>query len=145
MIVTVICIAAMFYQDTAGRRRAMLWGAALMFVCMFAFAGLFTAVPQPQGGTATAAIAISEMSSSTSRISMLTAVVMLWFVSFGATWYTLGYAAAAEIASIPLRSITITVGNFCGGIVNLLILFVSPYIQNPEYGNLGPKIGYICE
>ena len=29
-------------------------------------------------------------------------------------------------------------------LTQLVITLASPYIQNPGYGNLGPKIGYLC-
>ena len=58
-LVTVLSFSASFYQDVAGRRLAMLCGAAGMFICMFGFATLFTVIPVPTGAAANAGIAFS--------------------------------------------------------------------------------------
>jgi len=70
---------------------------------------------------------------------------MLWFVSFTLSWYTLGITAAVELSSIPLRGLTLAIANTGSNLISLLIVFISPYLQNPGYANMGPKIGYICE
>ncbi|KAL8279447.1 hypothetical protein RQP46_008259 [Phenoliferia psychrophenolica] len=50
---------------------------------------------------------------------------------------------AAELPSEALRDKTLAIGAFGGYIVGMIIGFVNPYMQNPEYGNLGGKVGFI--
>lgn len=38
---------------------------------------------------------------------------------------------------------TMALGGASQFAISVLITFVAPYIQNPGYGNLGPRIGYI--
>ncbi|KAL2823732.1 hypothetical protein BDW59DRAFT_163099 [Aspergillus cavernicola] len=38
---------------------------------------------------------------------------------------------------------TITICTFPGFCVSILVTFISPYIRNPEYGNLGGQIGFL--
>lgn len=42
-----------------------------------------------------------------------------------------------------MREKTITIATFSGFAVNVLVTYVAPYIQNPGYGNLQGKIGFI--
>lgn len=43
-----------------------------------------------------------------------------------------------------MREKTLGVGAASGFAVGLIISFVTPYIQNAEYGNLGGKIACAC-
>lgn len=80
-----------------------------------------------------------------SNLPACIAPVLLWFVGFTVTWYNVGNTAAFEIPSIELRGYTLSWSALISGGFNAMLVFVSPYIQNPQYANLGGKIGYICK
>lgn len=49
----------------------------------------------------------------------------------------------AEVPTLQLREKTITVATFSGFCVSILITFVSPFMQDADYGNLGARIGFV--
>jgi hypothetical protein len=53
------------------------------------------------------------------------------------------WIVTAEVSSLQVREKTITIATFSGFCVSILINFVSPFIQDPEEGNLGTGIGFI--
>lgn len=49
----------------------------------------------------------------------------------------------AEVPTLQLREKTITISTFLGFCVSILVTFVSPFIQDAKYGNLGGYIGFL--
>ncbi len=70
---------------------------------------------------------------------------MLWFIGFTCTWYGVWITVGTEISAGHLRDLTLSVAAVLSNIVALLVALLTPYMQNPEYGNLGAKIGFLCK
>lgn len=54
-----------------------------------------------------------------------------------------GFAIASEISTLPLRPAAQTVILVTQLVVGWLIGFISPYMINPDAGNLGAKVGFV--
>jgi hypothetical protein len=70
---------------------------------------------------------------------------MIWFIAFTGTWNACVNTVLSELPSNALQETTIALTQMVTQVVGFIVVFVSPYIQNPTDGNLGAKIGYICE
>ena len=70
------------------------------------------------------------------------ALIFLWNFSFGVQ-SPLIWITTAEAAPTKNRERVLAMATFWGFGVSLLITFVAPYLQNPGYGNLGSRIGFI--
>jgi MFS transporter, SP family, sugar:H+ symporter len=113
--------------DHLGRRPMLIVGAALMFVSMYVTAGV-------SGQNATGI--------STDRKTVAVGFLFVWAIAHAGTWQTLGYTAPAEIPTTKLRSKTSGMAYFLQQSGGLIVTFISPYMQNPGYGNMGAYIGF---
>ncbi|KAM0752486.1 general substrate transporter [Meredithblackwellia eburnea MCA 4105] len=113
-------------MDRFGRRPLTMGGSTVQAICMIAIAVIVTIEPTPQGARSYAVVFL----------------VYLWCVVNSFTWGAVSWAAPAELPSASMRETTMALATFSGYGVNLIVQFVSPYIQsNP--GNLSGRIGYI--
>ncbi|KAH8658239.1 general substrate transporter [Xylariales sp. PMI_506] len=113
--------------DRFGRRVMLMTGSTLMVISMYTTAG------------------VSGRNTSTlSDTKRQTAVGMLfiWAIAHAATWQTLGYTAPAEIPTQKLRSKTGGMAYFFQQSGGLIVTFVSPYMQDAGYGDMGAYIGF---
>lgn len=69
--------------------------------------------------------------------------IFLWAIFYQVSIGAVGLAIASEIATPRLRPITISLVGFMQGASGWLIGFVSPYMINPDAGNLGAKVGFV--
>jgi len=69
-------------------------------------------------------------------------MLFIWAMTYACTWQTLAFIAPAEIPTQKLRSKTAGVAYFTQQTGGLIITFISPYMQNAGYGNMGPYIGF---
>lgn len=69
--------------------------------------------------------------------------IFLWAVFYQFSVGAVGFALGSEISSPPLRATTISFLGLTQCLVGWLIGFISPYLINPDAGNLGAKIGFI--
>ena len=113
--------------DRLGRRPMLILGAALMFLSMYITAGV-------SGQNATGI--------SNSRKQVAVGFLFVWAIAHAGTWQTLGYTAPAEIPTTKLRSKTGGMAYLLQQSGGLIVTFVSPYMQNPGYGNMGAYIGF---
>lgn len=101
----------------------MITSAGFCGACMLIVAILTTAFAVPSAATQKASIAL----------------IFLWYASFGAQSPVV-WVITTESAPTAHREKVLAVATFFGFGVSLLITSVSPYIQDPGYGNLGSKI-----
>lgn len=71
------------------------------------------------------------------------ALVFLWVIAFSQSWTDIPWTISAEVPSDLLRDKTLATGAFSGYVVGMLVGLINPYMQNPEYGNLGGKVGFV--
>ncbi|CAK7229752.1 hypothetical protein SCUCBS95973_007334 [Sporothrix curviconia] len=69
--------------------------------------------------------------------------IFLWALFYQASVGAVGLAVASEVATPRLRPITISLVGCMQGVSGWLIGFVSPYMINPDAGNLGAKVGFV--
>lgn len=55
----------------------------------------------------------------------------------------IGFALSSEVGSLPLRPVTQSIVGVTQGVTGWVMGFVTPYIINPDEGNLGAKIGFV--
>ena len=100
--------------------------AAFCGACLIIVAIITTVVTSPTDATSKASIAL----------------IFLWEASFGVQ-SPLVWITTTEAAPTANREKVLAVATFLGSGVSLLITSVSPYLQNPDAGNLGSRIGFI--
>lgn len=126
--VILIMVTLLFWApDKIGRRPMLLVGTITMFLTMYITAGVS-----------------GHDSAQTSPVRKQVAVGMLfiWAITYACTWQTLAFIAPAEIPTTKLKTKTGGVAYFTQQSGGLIITFISPYMQNAGYGNLGPYIGF---
>ena len=109
-----------------GRRLSMLVGLGCMAVSMLIFSAVSTAL-----GPA-----------NPSARKVLVAFLCLWSISFGMMIGNTQWVASSEMHSVRLR----TYGQVCAASVSAVCSFAAsfwtPYMINPDYGNMGTNVGY---
>lgn len=126
--VILIMVTLLFWApDKIGRRPILLAGSITMFITMYVTAGVS-----------------GHNSSQTSSTSKQVAVGMLfiWAITYACTWQVLAFMAPAEIPTTKLKAKTGGIAYFTQQSGGLIITFVSPYMQDAGYGNMGPYIGF---
>lgn len=113
-----------FLPDLLGRRIMVMSTAAFCAMCLLVVAIITTAT----NGLPSVPLQKANI-----------ALIFLWYASFGIQ-SPLVWIITAESAPTRNRDKVLAVATFWGFGVSLLIASVSPYIQNPGYGNLGSKI-----
>lgn len=71
------------------------------------------------------------------------AAIFVWYFTDAVGWAGCVWITCAEAPTTILRERTMTIATFCGFVVNLLIQYVSPYLQDECYANLQGKIGFV--
>lgn len=127
VVLLVSSLGAFYFPDKLGRRFLLLFGATALAICMAIIGAITTKYAQPTGSMA----------------NLLVAALFIWVAIFSNTWSIIPWTVAAEIPSNPLREKTLALASWSGFGVGLAVGFVTPYIQNAAYGNLGGKIGFI--
>ncbi|KAM0327398.1 hypothetical protein ACHAQA_005684 [Verticillium albo-atrum] len=69
--------------------------------------------------------------------------IFLWALVYQLTIGAIGFAVAGEVASPPLRATTMSLTGATQGTSGWIIGFITPYMINPDAGNLGPKVGFV--
>ncbi|KAF7185541.1 Major facilitator-type transporter ecdD [Pseudocercospora fuligena] len=113
--------------DKLGRRPLMFGSAICVSASLYAVGGL---------------TGYADQTSDAVKKGTLAAIFLYYFIDAigwaGCVWIT-----CAEAPTTALRERTMTIATFCGFVVNLLIQYVSPYLQDEGYANLQGKIGFI--
>ncbi|PKS06033.1 hypothetical protein jhhlp_007867 [Lomentospora prolificans] len=69
--------------------------------------------------------------------------IFLWAIFYQVSIGAVGLALGSEVASPALRATTISALGLTQTVVGWLIGFISPYMINPDAGNLGAKVGFV--
>jgi hypothetical protein len=126
-ILIVLTAAGFFVQDFFGRRTLLISGGAVMAGSLLAVGGITTANPTPTGALANVTVFL----------------IFLWLVAFTQSWTNIPWTVSAELPSEATREKTLAIGAFGGYVTGMLVGLLNPYMQNPEYGNLGGKVGFV--
>ncbi|KAH7035817.1 general substrate transporter [Microdochium trichocladiopsis] len=126
MVYYVGILSGHILPDKFGRRTIMMTTSAVCGVTMYIVAILVTV--------------FNPGTDSSQKASM--ALIILWQAGFGIQ-SPLIWITTAESAPTRNRERVQAVAVFLGFGVSLLVTSVSPFIQNPDFGNLGSRIGFI--
>ncbi|KAL4733205.1 general substrate transporter [Aspergillus similis] len=119
------CSFAFYFVDRLGRRPLILVSTAVMGAAMFAIAGV-TGYGD-QGANTNGALA----------------GLFLWQIFQAIGWSSCVWIVTAEVATLQLREKTITIASFSGFVVNVLVTYISPFIQDKGHAGLEGRIGFI--
>jgi sugar porter (SP) family MFS transporter len=114
-----------FIVEYGGRRVALLSGYIVMAICMMILSSVSTAL----GSDDTAEIVIVVL-------------LCLWAFVFGATISPSASLASVEMHSVSLRTFGQANTTVFYGIFSFGATFWTPYMLSPNYGNMGPNVGY---
>ncbi|PVF97964.1 putative monosaccharide transporter [Serendipita vermifera] len=123
----VMTIPAFWAVDHIGRRRLLLIGAIGMLICEYLIAII--------GVT----ISVENLSGQ----KCLVAFVCIYIAFFASTWGPIAWVVTAEIFPLAIRAKAMSLSTASNWLWNFGIGYATPYIVNPEYGNLGPKVFFI--
>lgn len=117
-------ISAFFFIETAGRRPLLVLGTLVLtlILLLMGIVGCFN-------GHGALWVAVVCM--------------FVWSVAFQLTLGAVGFAIGSEVTSLPLRASTQSIVGFTQGFAGWLVGFVSPFLINPDAGNLGAKVGFV--
>jgi len=120
-------IPSLWAVDHVGRRRLLLIGAIGMLVCEFlvAIIGVTISVENQAGQ------------------KCLVAFVCIYIAFFASTWGPIPWVVTGEIYPLALRAKAMSLSTASNWLWNFGIGYATPYIVNPEFGNLGPKVFFI--
>ena len=123
----VMTIPAFWAVDHIGRRRLLLIGAAGMLLCeyLIAIIGVTISVENQAGQ------------------KVLVAFVCIYIAFFAATWGPIAWVVTSEIFPLAVRAKAMSMSTASNWLWNFGIGYATPYIVNPGYGNLGPKVFFV--
>ncbi|KAL7418360.1 hypothetical protein Q5752_006818 [Cryptotrichosporon argae] len=115
-----------FLPDYFGRRPIIIVTSIVCGACLIIVSSLTTAYPDTPAAVQKTCVGL----------------IFIWYFAFGANG-PLVWIYTAELAPTRNREKVLGVAVFSGAGVSLMITFISPYIQDAGYGNLGSKIGFL--
>jgi sugar porter (SP) family MFS transporter len=120
-------IPALWAVDHVGRRRLLLIGAAGMLVCEYLVA----------------IIGVTISVTNTAGQKCLVAFVCIYIAFFASTWGPIAWVVTSEIFPLAVRAKAMSLSTASNWLWNFGIGYATPYIVNPEFGNLGAKVFFI--
>ncbi|GAA5829117.1 hypothetical protein JCM11251_004131 [Rhodosporidiobolus azoricus] len=132
MVIYCVYFAAILFSfylpDRFGRRPLLIGGAAVCAATLFITCGIN--------------VGYGEAITPSAQKAAL-AMIFIWYFFFGLVWSPLTWITCAEVCSARAREPTLSAATFGAFGTALIITLVSPYIQDPGYGNIGAQIGFI--
>jgi sugar porter (SP) family MFS transporter len=124
VVMLVANLSAFFFIETAGRRPLLIGGMVFCTVTL---------------------LLIGAMDAVASETGIWVAVVMiyLWAISYQLSMGAVGLALGSEVATPTLRGPVQSLIGMTQALTGWIFTFVTPYMINPDAGNLGLKVGYI--
>ncbi|CAI7576948.1 unnamed protein product [Penicillium pancosmium] len=114
-----------FVVEYGGRRFAILWGYSAMAACMLVLSSVSTAF----GG-----VGVSKM--------VIVILLSLWSFVFGGTIAPTAGLASVEMHSVSLRTYGQANTTVLYGLFSFGATFWTPYMLDPDHGNMGANVGY---
>lgn len=109
-----------------GRRPLLIYGAIGMAICEFTVAIVGTAAP----GSAAAGYVLV----------VFTCIYIFWFAT---TWGPAAWVVIGEIFPLPIRAKGVALSTASNWFWNFVIGYVTPYMVDPDEGNLGTKVFFV--
>ena len=115
-----------FIVEYGGRRMSLLIGYTIMAVCMLIFSAVNTGLKEH----------------SQVGLHVVIAFICIWSFTFAAFVSSASWTSSTELHSIRLRAYGQAFSVCCNLILSFTMAFVTPYMLNPEHGNMGTNVGY---
>ncbi|KAJ3039483.1 hypothetical protein HDV00_012163 [Rhizophlyctis rosea] len=131
-------LPGMWMVDKWGRRRLMLIGCWIMFIGMVVI-GIMGEVSPVQHDAEGNAI---PPSSPTGGI-VITIFACVFITGFGCSWGPGAWVIPSEIFPLPVRAKGISMATASNWLWNFILGFITPYLTDPGYGNLGTRIAFV--
>ncbi|WWD19991.1 hypothetical protein CI109_104464 [Kwoniella shandongensis] len=125
-LVNVCSTPISFYTiEKFGRRKLLIYGALGMLVCEFicAIAGTISTKP--------------------SVVKLEIAMICIYIAFFASTWGPAAWVVVGEIFPIPIRARGVALSTASNWLWNCIITVITPYLVNPDKGNLQSKVFFI--
>lgn len=126
-LVNVISTPPAFWSiERLGRRPLLIWGALGMLVSQFIIAIVGT-------------VALGLYSTTI----VLIVFICIYIFLFASTWGPVCWTVCGEIYPLAIRSKAVAICTASNWLWNFIIGYITPYLVDEEYANLGPKVFYI--
>ena len=112
--------------ERIGRRPILIWGAFGMVVCQFIVA--ITGTVRPNDASA---------------VKAMIAFICIYIFFFASTWGPGAWVVIGEIFPLPIRSRGVALSTASNWLWNCIIAVITPYMDDPDKGNLGAKVFFI--
>jgi MFS transporter, SP family, sugar:H+ symporter len=109
-----------------GRRKLLIYGAALMLVCEFIVGGVGTALPD-----------------SSTASTVLIVFVCIYIAGFATTWGPAAWVVVGEIFPLPIRAKGVALSTASNWLWNFVLGYVTPYMVDSDQGNLKAKVFFV--
>ncbi|KAJ9611497.1 hypothetical protein H2200_004681 [Cladophialophora chaetospira] len=117
-------ISAFFFIEYVGRRSILVWG-MLALTLIELLMGIMGCV------------------NASGALWVILVCIFLWAIAYQLSIGAVGFALATELPTPRLRAPTISLVGLTQGVFGWTVGFVSPYMINPDKGNLGAKVGFV--
>lgn len=126
-LVNVLTTPVAFYGvEKFGRRKLLIWGAIWMLVCEFIVGAVGTALPGSKAAS-----------------TCLIVFVCFYIFGFATTWGPAAWIVIGEIYPLPIRAKGVALATASNWLWNFVLGYVTPYMVDPDQGNLGPKVFFV--
>lgn len=112
--------------EKLGRRTLLIYGALGMLICEFIVAIVGTAA-----------------SSSDTANTVLIVFTCIYIFFFATTWGPAAWVSIGEIFPLPIRAKGVALSTASNWFWNFIIAYITPYMVDAEYGDLGPKVFFV--
>ncbi|CCF59049.1 hypothetical protein KAFR_0G00160 [Kazachstania africana CBS 2517] len=119
---------SMWSVDHIGRRRSLLWGAALMAICMVIYASLGVTRLYPHGRSQPPSKAAGDV---------MIVFTCLYILFFATTWEPCAWLIVSEIYPLRIRSKGMSLASSANWIFGFLISFFTPFINSAIHFSYG--------
>ncbi|KAI4723412.1 monosaccharide transporter [Aureobasidium sp. EXF-10727] len=109
-----------------GRRPLLIWGAVGRIICQFIIA-----------------ISGTIAGSNDTVVKVEIAFICVYIFFFASTWGPGAWVVVGEMFPLPIRSRGVAMSVASNWCWNCVIAVITPYMVNPDQGNLGPKVFFV--
>lgn len=132
-IVNVVATPLSFWIiERFGRRKILIYGAALMVTFQYLVAIIGVAAPNAQVKGANKPAVSAEL-----------AFICLNVAVFAATWGPSAWVVVGEIFPLPIRARGVGLSAASNWMWNCIIAVITPYLVSTDKANLGPKVFFV--
>ncbi|KAI8664609.1 MFS domain-containing protein [Fusarium keratoplasticum] len=126
IVALVVSIMTLFLVDMIGRRPLLLGGSSIQASALLIMGGL--------GMISNPSVTVK---------GGIIATMMIFGAGYCASWGQLSHTITAELPSAEVRDLTYATGSLLAISTQAAMTFGLPYLLNPPYAALGPRVGFI--